>query len=89
MEGYTDTFLKNNDFWKQEEKKNFLLANRPNMAFEFAATADTSSMDPISLGQRSLAAVPLSLARIYGKCEKIVNLKSVFLFNVVKIEESD
>ena len=61
--------------WKQEEMTFFLPANRPNMAFEFAATADTSSMDPISGGQRSLAAVSLSLARIHGKCEKFVNFK--------------
>ena len=75
MEGYNDTFLKNNEFWKQEETTTFLPANRQNIASDFAATADTSSMDPISGGQRSLAAVPLSLARIHGKCEKIVNFK--------------
>ena len=74
-EDYTDTFLKNSKFWKQEEIATFLPANRLNIASEFAATADTSSMDPISGGQRSLAAVSLSLARIHGKCEKIVNFK--------------
>jgi len=47
MEGYTDKFLKNNNVWKQEEKTTFLPADRPNMASEFDATADTSSMDPI------------------------------------------
>ena len=62
-EDYTDTFLKNSKFWKQEEIATFLPANRLNIASEFASTVDSSSMDPISGGQRSLAAVLLSSDR--------------------------
>lgn len=78
MEGCNNTFLKNNKFWKQEEKPTILPAYGPDNASKFAATVDPSSIDPNSGGQRSLAAISLSLARIHGKCEKIVNLKSVF-----------
>ena len=62
-EDYTDTFLKNSKFWKQEEITTFLPANTLNIASEFAATVDSSSMDPISGGLRSLAAVLLSSER--------------------------
>lgn len=89
MEGCNNTFLKNNKFWKQEEIATFLLPIGQNIGSNFVATVDSSSMDPICGKQRSLAANSLSLARIHGKCEKIVNLKSVFLLNVVKIEENN
>ena len=57
MEGENDTFLKNNKFWKQEEIPTLLPANGPDIASKFAATVDSSSIDPNCGGQRSLAAV--------------------------------
>ena len=80
VEGYKDTFLKRNKFWKQDEMTTILPANATNIASEFAAAADTSSVDHICMRQRRLAAVSLSLARIHGKCKKIVNFKFCFFF---------
>ena len=75
MEGYTDTFLKNNKVWKQEEIPTFLPPIGQNIGSNFAATVDSSSMDPICGKQRSLAANSLSLARMNEKSKKLVNFK--------------
>ena len=65
----------------------FLPPDGPNIASKFAATVDSSSIDPICEGQRSLAALLRSLMRNDNdKSERTKECTSVCVRKVIKIE---
>ena len=65
----------------------FLPPNGQNITSKFAATVDSSSIDPICEGQRSLAALLRSLMRNDNdKSERTKECTSVCVRKVIKIE---